>query len=131
MRTYRSAVSIAAGLMAVISLGVPAGRAQQTEATVPRVVQFSGIVKEATGRPVAGVTFSLYKDQASGTPIWLETQNVPLDERAAGTPSCWARPRPRVCPRNCSPQARYVGWVSSPKGNPSNRACCCSAFPMR
>jgi hypothetical protein len=58
------------------------GQAQQAPigAPVPRLVQFSGVVKDAPGRPVAGVTFALYKDQEGGTPIWLETQNVPLDE---------------------------------------------------
>jgi hypothetical protein len=29
---------------------------------------------------VAGVTFSLYKDQEGGVPLWMETQNVQLDK---------------------------------------------------
>ncbi len=52
---------------------------------VPRLVQFSGIIKEAAGKPVAGVTFALYKDQEGGAPIWLETQNVPADENGRYT----------------------------------------------
>lgn len=55
---------------------------QQTEnstAVVPRLVNFSGRAIDATGKPVsgiAGVTFSIYKDQYEGAPLWMETQNV-------------------------------------------------------
>jgi hypothetical protein len=47
---------------------------------MPRLVQFNGILKEAAGKPVAGVAFALYKDQEGGAPVWMETQNVALDE---------------------------------------------------
>jgi len=60
-----------------------AGSAQITaSATVPRLVRFSGAVKDADGKPrtgVAGLTFALYKDQEGGAPLWLEVQNVQLD----------------------------------------------------
>src|SRR5215470_8848305 len=75
----KSRVVLTATFVAVISLCVPVGRAQQT-AVVPRLVQFSGMVKEAAGKPVAGVTFALYKDQEGGAPLWMETQNVTPDE---------------------------------------------------
>jgi hypothetical protein len=48
----------------------------------PHVVTFTGTVKGLDGKPltnVAGVTFSLYKDDQGGAPLWLETQNVSLD----------------------------------------------------
>jgi trimeric autotransporter adhesin len=70
-----------------LTFWAPIGQAQQplanptsTTVPVPRLVQFRGMVKEAAGKPVAGITFALYKDQEGGAPIWMETQNVPLDE---------------------------------------------------
>src|SRR5690242_12881226 len=85
MRTTRSTAPIVVGLIAAISLCALPGLAQQaevqqTEASVPRLVQFTGMVKEAAGKPVAGITFALYKDQQGGAPIWTEMQNVALDE---------------------------------------------------
>jgi hypothetical protein len=60
---------------------------QQTASstTVPRLVRFSGTIKDVSGKQVtgvAGVTFALYKDQEGGATLWLETQNAQLD--AAG-----------------------------------------------
>src|SRR6266516_3307161 len=50
----------------------------------PRMVQFSGTLKDANGLPltgIVGVTFSLYQDEHGGAPLWLENQNVQLDEQ--------------------------------------------------
>jgi hypothetical protein len=52
---------------------------------VPRLIKFSGTAQDETHKPVTGVvgvTFSLYKDQQGGSPLWVETQNVQAD--AAG-----------------------------------------------
>ncbi len=49
---------------------------------VPRLVQFSGVIKDAAGKPATGTvaaTFSLYELQEGGTPLWVETQNLQLD----------------------------------------------------
>jgi hypothetical protein len=49
---------------------------------VPRVLQFSGVLKDGAGSPLTGtvgVTFALYKEQQGGTPLWLESQNVSAD----------------------------------------------------
>jgi hypothetical protein len=59
--------------------------AQQTPAigTVPTVVNFSGTLADANGKPLSGtigVTFYLYKDQQGGSPLWIETQNVMPDK---------------------------------------------------
>jgi trimeric autotransporter adhesin len=46
---------------------------------LPSLVNFSGVLADVNGKPltgVVGVTFSLYKDQQGGSPLWLETQNV-------------------------------------------------------
>jgi len=56
--------------------------AQQPASVVPTLVNFSGVLTDANGKPLTGtvgVTFSLYKDQQGGAPLWLETQNVQPD----------------------------------------------------
>ena len=58
--------------------GLPAPASAQ----VPRLIRFSGIAKDETGKPTTGavgVTFSLYKDEQGGAPLWVETQNVQAD----------------------------------------------------
>lgn len=50
---------------------------------VPRVIKFSGMLKDRKGEPktgLVGVTFAIYTDQEGGAPLWMETQNVELDE---------------------------------------------------
>src|ERR1022692_2734971 len=64
----------------------------QTSA-VPRLVRFSGVVKDAQGNPrsgAVGVTFGLYKDEQGGSPLWLETQNVQADAQGHYTVSLGA-----------------------------------------
>jgi trimeric autotransporter adhesin len=51
-------------------------------AVVPNLINFSGTLTDTNGKPitdVTGVTFYLYKDEQSGSPLWLETQNVQPD----------------------------------------------------
>lgn len=60
---------------------------QQTPAStqVPRLIKFSGVAKDDSGKPITGVVgiqFSLYRDQQAGAPLWMETQNIQAD--AAG-----------------------------------------------
>lgn len=50
--------------------------------TVPRLLSYSGTIKDRAGKPVTGpvsVTFSLYTEQENGTPLWTETQVVQAD----------------------------------------------------
>jgi len=62
--------------------------AQQTasaagDATVPTLVQFSGVLTNSNGKPLTGltgVTFSLFAAPEGGAPLWLETQNVQPDK---------------------------------------------------
>jgi hypothetical protein len=95
---------IGVGLVFVLCLGVPGARAQQPVAAepqapsgtvqaprevvpplpVPRLVRFVGTLKDELGKPrtgVVGVTFAVYKEQEGGAALWLETQNVELDEQ--------------------------------------------------
>jgi trimeric autotransporter adhesin len=53
-------------------------------AVVPQLVNFSGKAMDGNGSVVtgiAGVTFSIYKDQYEGAPLWMETQNVTADAK--------------------------------------------------
>jgi trimeric autotransporter adhesin len=52
-------------------------------AQLPRLVKFSGTLKDSNGNPlttITGVTFALYSQQNGGAPLWLETQNVQPDK---------------------------------------------------
>ena len=52
-------------------------------AQVPRLIRFSASAKDESGKPLTGtlgITFSIYKDQDGGAPLWMETQNVRADE---------------------------------------------------
>ena len=56
----------------------------QASAIVPRLVNFSGRATNAESQPftgTAGLTFSIYKDQYEGAPLWMETQNVTADAK--------------------------------------------------
>jgi hypothetical protein len=58
-------------------------QASSNSGTVPTVIRFSGNLADANGKPlsgVVGVTFSLYKDEQGGAPLWVETQNVQPDK---------------------------------------------------
>jgi len=51
---------------------------------VPRLVQFSGAVTDASGKVATGavaITFSLYALQEGGAPLWSETQTLALDSQ--------------------------------------------------
>jgi hypothetical protein len=66
-----------------ILVATPLLRAQQQASVVPTLVNFSGVLTDANGKPLTGTvgaTFFLYKDQQGGAPLWLETQNVQADK---------------------------------------------------
>ena len=50
---------------------------------VPPLVRYGGALSGIDGKPLTGIvglTFSLYKDEQGGAPLWWETQNVQLDK---------------------------------------------------
>ena len=60
----------------------PSTPASVASAVVPNLISFSGTLTDVNGKPiteVVGVTFYLYKDEQSGSALWLETQNVQPD----------------------------------------------------
>src|SRR6266478_2303082 len=96
--------SVGTGLVFFLGLGAAGVQAQQPVAAepqapsrtvqtpaelvpalpVPRLVKFAGTLKDEQGKArtgVVGVTFAIYKDQEGGAALWLETQNVELDEQ--------------------------------------------------
>jgi uncharacterized repeat protein (TIGR01451 family) len=98
MTTTIGTAAAVSALMLALSAGAaqqagpaPAIDASSVEATagspaagsvVPRLVQFGGLVKDATGKPVSGavsLTFSLYQLQEGGPSLWVETQTVSAD----------------------------------------------------
>ncbi|MGA2978319.1 MAG: hypothetical protein ABSD76_01895 [Terriglobales bacterium] len=51
-------------------------------ATVPRLIQIKGSVRNETGKPLSGnlgITFTLYKDANDQVAVWQESQDVQLD----------------------------------------------------
>ena len=54
-----------------------------TDSVVPGMVKFAGTLTDINHKPLTGtigVTFSLYKEQTGGVPLWTETQNVEADK---------------------------------------------------
>jgi hypothetical protein len=57
-------------------------QADKPTTSVPRLVRLTGTFHPANGLPPApteGATFSIYREEQGGTPLWQETQNVSLD----------------------------------------------------
>jgi hypothetical protein len=47
-------------------------------------VNYSGKTVDARGKAIAGIagiTFSIYKEQGGGAPLWVETQNITADAK--------------------------------------------------
>lgn len=76
-------------LLCVACTGSLIARAQAPDAgnagaSVPRLINFSGVVRGASGKALSGnvgVTFSLYSLPDGGSPLWVESQTVQLDEQ--------------------------------------------------
>jgi hypothetical protein len=75
----------------VCVLGISGIRAQETApagsapaASVPRLIKFSGELRDLAGKPLTGVVdahFAIYRAQQDAAPIWEETQTLQLDEQ--------------------------------------------------
>src|ERR1700745_3259236 len=86
---------------------------QGSATVVPRLVHYSGRASDADGEPVstiAGATFAIYKDQAEGAPLWMETQNIHPDARGNYTVQLGAS-KPQGLPMELftSGEARWLG----------------------
>jgi len=61
---------------------------QPASGVVPRLVRFSGVVKDWRGKAatgVVGLTCSLYELPEGGSPLWVEAETVKLDEQGRYT----------------------------------------------
>jgi len=66
----------------------PSANTDQPGGPVPRLITYSGTVKDAAGKvhPGAmGLTFALYELQEGGSPLFVETQNLQVDEEGRYT----------------------------------------------
>src|SRR5215831_8903981 len=75
-------------LVLVVAASAAYGQESQDSAvrtsTVPRLINFGSVLKSRSGQSPKGVTavqFALYKDQEGGAPLWVETQNLSLDDQ--------------------------------------------------
>lgn len=87
---FRQAGKLIVGLAILIAC---IASAQQTSTVVPTLVNFSGTLVDVHGKPLngtVGVTFSLYRDQQGGAPIWVENQNVQVGKNGQYTVSLGA-----------------------------------------
>ncbi|HET7442268.1 MAG TPA: hypothetical protein VFJ47_13270, partial [Terriglobales bacterium] len=108
-----TAVGLTLLLLGVLAQAQDAASAQAGNATVPRMVKFSGTATNAQGKAIngiAGITFSIYKDQQGGAALWMETQNVNLDSTGRYSVLLGAT-RPEGLPMElfASGEARWVG----------------------
>jgi len=70
-------------LSLVLSITAQTSSSTGSAAQLPRLVKFSGTLKDVNGNVLAGavgVTFALYSEQSGGAPLWLETQSVQPDK---------------------------------------------------
>src|SRR5690242_20604597 len=78
------APSLKFGPSAAGAAGVTGAQGTSSSATVvPRLMKFSGTLRDAAGKPLTGavdVTFSLYSTEAGGDALWFETQSIQADE---------------------------------------------------
>ena len=92
---------------------IPPTTSQAPGSVVPHLIKFSGVVKDATGKLQTGaatLTFSLYQEQETGRPLWMETQSVQLDEQGQYTVLLGAT-QPEGLPLDlfATGQARWLG----------------------
>ena len=103
------------GALAALAQEAPAPEAatkSSSETVVPRLIQFSGVVKDATGKVATGrvtVTFSLYELQDGGLPLGSGTLSRWMSKGA--TRCCWGRAPPSGVPLDLftTGQARWLG----------------------
>ena len=99
MLMFSRASTVAAGPQASSGAQAPSAVEPASDSVVPRLIQFSGIVKDAEGKAATGsveLTFALYQFQEGGSPLWVETQTVQLDSQGHYM-VLLAPPRPPDC----------------------------------
>jgi hypothetical protein len=76
-------VSVLVVLFSLLLLSAVSRAQQPATSAVPNLIRYSAKLKDASGAALpattVGVTFSIYKQQDGGAPVWMETQNVTTD----------------------------------------------------
>jgi Chaperone of endosialidase len=87
--------------------------ASATASAIPRLVRFTGVIHPATSQPsvVVGTTFSIYRDQEGGVPLWSEEQNVEPDKDGNYTVLLGSTKNEGVPAELFSGEARWLGVV--------------------
>jgi hypothetical protein len=79
----RFILSLAVTFFTTLLLGSSGIAQQAATTTVPNLVRYGGVLKDAQGAPLSsttvGITFAIYKQQDGGAPVWMETQSVATD----------------------------------------------------
>ncbi len=85
MKLCRCSVCLCLMFLSMVPTKAAGQRSSKAQSViVPRLINFSSKATDAQGKPItgiAGLTFSIYKEQYEGAPLWMETQNVTADAR--------------------------------------------------
>jgi hypothetical protein len=113
MKYFRELLSVLFVLSFCCALSNAQTSSIEVPTVVPQLVNYSGKALDAQDKPVsgiAGITFSIYKDQYEGTPLWMETQNVTADAEGNYTAQLGAT-KPQGLPLDLfsSGEARWLG----------------------
>ena len=99
-----------------------AQQSASADSVVPAMVKFAGTLNDVDGKPLTGtvgVTFLLYKEQAGGAPVWMETQNIQADNKGNYTAVLGARSAAGIPIEVFSTgEARWLGV--QPEGQPEH-----------
>jgi cytoskeletal protein CcmA (bactofilin family) len=118
-------------LFAFVTAGLASSLAQvatDNVTSLPQVVSFSGVLQNDGKAGIVGVTFSLYKEQHGGAPLWIETQNVLIDPEGNFTVSLGATHASGVpLELFTSGQARWLGIQAA--GEPEQDRVLLAAVP--
>jgi len=71
------------GSFAQESTPVGSAAATATNSVIPGLINYNGVLTDINDKPLTGITgatFSLYKEEQGGSPVWIETQNVRPDK---------------------------------------------------
>jgi len=74
-------LAVFSSIPSILALGQT--NSPEQPAGVPRVVKFSGVLKDVSGNLLngtVGVSFAVYSDSTGGAPLWEETQNVQFSQ---------------------------------------------------
>lgn len=108
---------LVASAFAAPSLAQQQSQLAANQIIVPRLIRFSGTLRDASESfrgGVTGITFGLYKEQQGGPVLWIETQSIPVDSSGHYTVLLGAT-KPEGVPIElfASGEARWLGVAAN------------------